>query len=43
MAAAHVLQHLQVGLVLNEFLRATVKQANVGVTFLDRLSTELQD
>lgn len=40
---AYVLQHLQVGLVLDELLCATVKQADVGVTFLDRLSTELQD
>lgn len=37
-----MVQYLQVGLVLDEFLRATVKQADVGVAFLDRLSTELQ-
>lgn len=38
-----VAQYLQVCLVLDEFLCATVKQANVGVTFLNRLSAELQD
>lgn len=35
--------HLQVGLVLDEFLRAAVQQANVGVALLHRLSAELHD
>lgn len=38
-----VVWYLQVGLVLDELLCAAVKQADVGVTFLDGLSAELQD
>lgn len=38
-----VVQYLQIGLVLNKFLCATVKQSDVGVALLDGLSAELQD
>ncbi len=38
-----MVQYLQVSLVLDELLCAAVKQADMGVTFLDRLSAELQD
>lgn len=37
------MSYLQVGLVLDKFLCTTVKQPNVGVTFLDRFPAELQD
>lgn len=37
------ISYLQVGLVLDKFLCTTVKQPNVGVTFLDRFPAELQN
>lgn len=37
------MKHLQISLVLNQLLCATMKQPDVGITLLDRLSAELQD